>query len=137
MNLSDYFDPVDFKKLTSGPLSLGKYGLHNDIKFFRNNYSDKYLENSDLVLIGVPSAKILEQNSVHSPDSIRKNLYKLASLDNSIRIADLGNIKKSKSVRGVYLALRDIIEYLHEKNIITVVLGGNQDLTIGICDAFK
>ena len=53
-----------------------------------------------------------------------------------MNVVDFGQLKKTKGQKGVFLALRDIIEYFTELDIVTIVIGGSQDLTTGICEAF-
>jgi arginase family enzyme len=88
--------------------------------------------------LGVPvdNGKRQKKGST-SPDSIRKVLYHLADFENKLKFIDLGNLKASKSHKGTLLAIRDITEYLNQLNIIVIVLGGSQELTIGISEAFS
>jgi formiminoglutamase len=138
MNLSDYFEPVDFSQYNVDGRSLGKYGLGQAIE--KTNRKPDYTSRKAPVvaIFGVPvdNGK-LQKKGASAPDKIRNALYRLAAIDEKVEIADMGNLKSSKNQRGTFLALRDVVEYLRELNIITVVLGGSQELTAGICEAFK
>jgi arginase family enzyme len=79
----------------------------------------------------------IDTNSPDSPDKIRAELYQLSKFETKLRIADFGNLKPASSLKGNYQALRDIVDYFNELNIVTVIIGGSQDLSIGVCDAFK
>lgn len=138
MDLSDYFDPVDFPVLIKGKylpekLTLGNYIIESNKAI---HHSD--LRNINAAIVGVPVHNGRHQkNGSSSPDLIRTELYSLASFESKLKIVDFGNLKPSKSLRGTLLALRDIVEYLRKLNITVVIIGGSQDLTSGICKAFE
>ncbi len=138
MNLTDYFNPVDFSKITTGNSPLGKYGLGPMVEKFSETINEKTLAKTHVALLGVPADNGKRQKKgAASPDAIRSALYRLASFEKKLRIVDLGNLKTSKSHKGTLLALRDITEYLRQMNIVALVLGGTQELTIGISEAFN
>ncbi len=137
MEVLDYFEPVDFSfhhedGKIPGVFSLGKAIEKSTARLFTSGSFTP-----DVVIIGVPvDSNIPEGEGTVSPDAIREKLYSLAMLDRKLKIADLGNLKHGTSLKGTFLALRDVIEYFRELNVISVVLGGSQDLTVGICEAF-
>jgi formiminoglutamase len=138
MNLTDYFDAVDYSQFTAGNLPLGKYGLGPVIGKFSETINQKTLIKTDVVLIGIPvSDGKRQRKGSSSPDKIRGALYRLAAFDGNLRIADLGNLKSAKSHKGTLLALRDIVEYLHAMKVVVVIIGGSQELTLGICEAYR
>ena len=138
MDLPEYFYPVDFA-------SFNERGRKAQISTLGKNIENitgklKYVKPSeiDVAIIGAPYDNgNTSGGSASSPDKIRTCLYKLAPVDKKINICDLGNLKPSTTRRGTLLALRDIIEYLNEEKIFSVVIGGSQDLTSGICEAFR
>lgn len=136
MNLPDYFEPVDFESIKSKSNPLGKYALGPEIEKNTQKFAHKNLDKTDVVIFGVP-VKNGEPQKKGTPDKIRTALYRLAAFDTTLKIADLGNLKPATSAKGTFLALRDVVEYLREMNIVSVILGGSQDLTTGICEAFK
>jgi arginase family enzyme len=88
--------------------------------------------------LGIPfDSKKPEIYSKEAPDRIRQELYYLAKPQKKLNIADFGNLRASRSIKGNYKALRDIIEYFNELNIPAIIIGGSQDLSYGICEAFK
>ncbi|MGC9353839.1 MAG: arginase family protein [Mariniphaga sp.] len=136
MNLPDYFEPVDFTAVATEDNPLGKYSLGPEIEKNTLKFAQTNLASLDIALIGAP-VENGEQKKNGPPDKIRKALYKLAAFNNNLKIADLGNLKPATSAKGTFLALRDVIEYLREMKVVAVILGGSQDLTTGICEAFK
>lgn len=138
MNLTDYFNPVDFTGITGGVNPLGKYGLGYAVSKDSESIDQKALSNAHVAIVGVPVNNGKRQKKgACSPDLTRKGLYKLASLGTDLKIIDLGNLKPAKSRKGTLLALRDIVEYLNQLEVLVIVLGGSQDLTTGIAEAFK
>lgn len=78
-----------------------------------------------------------KKGQLHTPDIVRKALYQLSNFPASIRIVDLGNLKPAKSEKDILFAVRDITEYLREQGIVSLFLGGDQDLSVGIARAFR
>ncbi len=136
MNLTDYFEPVDFDPEVSDHNLPARYSLGFTIKKFTPKFLSGKTKNCDIVLIGAPYSAGKQQGS-ETLKKIRRELYSLANPENNIKIADLGNLKPATSIKGILLALRDVVEYLAELNILTIVIGGTQELTAGICNAFK
>jgi len=136
MKLLDYFNPVDFSKFSikSGP--LGKYSFGAALEKMNEKFLGENPEIPDIAIAGVPFDNG-EQSKYAAPDSIREMLYQLAAFRKSLKIADFGNLKPATSAKGTHLALRDVVEFLREMNVVTVILGGTQELTVGICEAFK
>lgn len=137
MNLTDYFKPVDFSKIATGTSALGKYGLGPVVEKFSETINEKTLAKTNVALLGIPADNGKRQKKgAASPDSIRSALYRLASFETNLKLVDLGNLKITKSHKGTLLALRDITEYLRQMNVVLIVLGGSQELTIGISEAY-
>lgn len=135
MKLHDYFDPVDFSNygVLTGP--LGKYALGATLKKTNDKYMGENSANPDVAIIGVP-VENGERTKTSAVDNIRNALYQLAAFNENLKIADFGNLKPASSSKGTLLALRDVVDYLREMNVISVIIGGTQELTAGICDAF-
>jgi formiminoglutamase len=136
MNLPDYFEPVDFSAITTGINPLGKYSLGPEIEKNTQKFVQTNLSGIDAAIIGVPVENGEPQKN-GTPNKIKSALYNLAAFDNNLTITDLGNLKPATSAKGTFLALRDVVEYLREMNVVAVILGGSQDLTTGICEAFQ
>lgn len=136
MDLSLYFDPVDFEFFQKEK-KFGKHTLGHAIAKDTGSYNKGGKIKVSVALIGVPNdTNTLNKGTAKAPDEIRRFLYELSGLDTTLKIVDLGNLKKGKTEQDLYFALRDIIDYQKEKNIITIVLGGGQDISIGIARAY-
>ena len=138
MNITDYFNPVDFSAFYPGGSSPERYLAGPAVERVTQSFIDGRLLHPDAVIIGVPYDQGERQAPGRQvPDAVRSHLYRLAPVDRRLRIADLGNLKPPTSAKGLFLALRDVIESLQQQNIAAVVLGGSQELSLGIAEAFK
>lgn len=137
MEINHYFDPVNFEKFESKDPSGWKYSLGSVIKKHTLKLREGKAKNVEVALIGLPFESV-EGACVTTgvSDEIREQVYALASLGR-FTIVDFGNLKEASSYKGAYLALRDIVDYLSELDIVSVVIGGSQDFSYGICQAFR
>ncbi|MDR2907004.1 MAG: formimidoylglutamase [Bacteroidales bacterium] len=101
---------------------------------------DKFpdLEGVDMAIIGVPESRNAWNNAKcdQAPDIIREHFYALHQGEFKHQIADLGNIKLGQTPKDTYAALADIVGMLIDANILPIVLGGSQDLTLATYQAF-
>ncbi len=138
MDVQYYFNLVDFSQFhNSGHLNW-KYSLGAAIEKNSQVLSAENFSKVNVAIIGIPFDSRKEDTySPESTDKIRAELYQLSNFDTKYKIADFGNLKPARSIKGNYQALRDIVDYFNELKIVTVILGGSQDLSIGVCEAFK
>ena len=137
MDIRHYFDEIDFSKYHQQGLYQWKYAIGASIEKTTLAISPDNIQKIDLAIFGAPFDSRAKNNTSDAPDKIRNELYQLSKPYNNLKIADFGNIKPASSQKGNYQALRDIVDYFSELNIIVVIIGGGQDLTLGICDAYK
>jgi arginase family enzyme len=137
MDIRYYFDQVNFSDYyDSGHLNW-KYSLGAVIEKNSKALTKENIHKLNIAIVGVPFDSRKEDTfSPEATDKIRAQLYQLSKYNSKINIADFGNLKPASSVKGNFQALRDIAEYFNELNIVTVVIGGSQDLSVGICEAF-
>lgn len=137
MDVRQYFNPLDFS-LFSENGNMWKYSLGHAVKKSTEKVSASNLHKLDIAIIGVPFEKgVYIGKQTNIPNTIRRELYQLTGFQNKINIADFGNLKAAKTQKAIMLALRDVVEYLNELGIVTVILGGSQELSFGISQAFK
>lgn len=138
MDVRYYFNPVDFSAFHNSGHLTWKYSLGAVVEKSSLTLTKENIHKLNIAIVGVPFDSRKEDTySPQAPDKIREELYQLAKFSSKINIADFGNLKPASSIKGNYQALRDIIDYFKELKIVTVVIGGSQDLSIGICEAFK
>ncbi len=138
MDVQYYFNSVDFSEFhNSGHLNW-KYSLGAAIEKNSQILSKENISKVNVAIVGVPfDGRKSDTDLPESPNKIRTELYQLSKFDTKLRIADFGNLKPASSTKGNYQALRDIVDYFVELKIVTVVIGGSQDLSIGVCRAFN
>jgi arginase family enzyme len=123
--LAGYFEAVNEKKHKSIAQREGFYGSVLSKHSFKN-ISDA----TKLVLIGLSETRnAFEINVPGNSEIVREYFYQLAAI-NRIEIVDLGNLKSGKKVQDTYAALKHITSYFIGRNIIPVIYGGTQDLTL-------
>ena len=133
-NLELYLRPVDFSEFVGRNSSSTKYSLGN---LLEKNSEKLPLEKAKIVIIGIEEDRnAVVKGSSKAPDAIRKYLYDLNRITPRLKILDLGNIYPGQRVDDSYFALGDVLRELLSKKIVTVVLGGSQDLTFGISKVF-
>lgn len=137
MDLTNYFDPVDFTAFNANSRLNPKYLLGAGIEKNTLALTESNLGKVDLVIIGVPFETVDNECVINAiPDLIRNRLYQLSTID-KLNVVDLGNVKQAQSHKGNYYALRDIVDYLVELDVPVLVLGGSEDFAYGIAQAFS
>ncbi len=138
-HLNNYFSPVEiesekFKFLNNSEDLLFSISKHtkNSSEIFKD--IDKF----DIAIMGIPE----DRNSTNkgcsfAPSKIRKALYKLYKPAANTRIIDLGDIKKGKTVKDSYAAVKDIVSELLSLNVVPVIIGGSNDLCHPVFLAYK
>ena len=129
MSLSDFFSPVDLKKILP---KNGYYTSHlgSKIEHFGADFPD--LEQGvDIAIIGVQEDRnaINNPGCALAPDYVREKLYLLNEGGYPTKIVDLGNIKQGETVTDTYFALKTVVNELIRKDILPIIIGGGQDLT--------
>lgn len=129
MSLSDFFTPIDLKKISP---KNGFYTsqLGDKIEHFSVDFPDLD-QKTDIAIIGVQEDRNAINNSgcALAPDYVRERLYQLNEGNYRTKIVDLGNIRQGAVVTDTYIALKTVVNELIKKNILPLIIGGGQDLT--------
>jgi len=128
-NFNDFFNPVSLNYpedyYNSNENSFGK-SIH--INTPDTPIDD--ISNYRIAILGVEedrnSANI---GSAKAPNIIRNRLYQLFKIDTKHKIIDLGNLKIGKTFTDTYIILKEVIEELNRNRVVTIIIGGTQDLT--------
>ncbi len=136
MNLNDYFDPVSLDKPEH-------HILDNPNAFCRNitthtpSQPISNLSQHQVALFGVPEGRnTLNTGCFQGPDKIRNKLYQLIKINAKTRIYDLGNLKTGGSVEDTLFGIRDAVRELLEHDMVCIIMGGPQYLTLPACQAW-
>jgi formiminoglutamase len=137
MNLLDLLDPVSLEKpeehLVSSPDIFGKH-----ITIHTPDIKPVELDNYQLAILGVPEDRnSFNRGASLAPEKIREQLYQLYSLGDKFKVIDLGNIKQGNTFTDTYVALKEVLQELQAHNMVVVVIGGTQELTIPIFQSFE
>ena len=131
MDLSLFTTPISEEKAQH--YSSKKNSIGEKTRFYKNNKIERKYK---LALLGVKESRGGTVESVkNSPDFVREHLYALyPSFDFSL--IDLGNIKEGETVEDTFFALSEIIVELFKKEIVPIIIGGSQELTYAIYQAY-
>ncbi len=137
MDLKHYFDAVDFSAFAADSRLNWKHTLGASIEKYTQSLNETNFAKTEVVIVGLPFETVENECSFTKvSDSIREELYQLSGLG-KLKVADLGNLKQAQSHKGNFLSLRDVVDYLSEMGVKCLILGGSQDFSYGVCQAFQ
>ena len=134
--LHDFLEPVIAEHLNT---DTG----YNDGQLGKNiiTYVDELPDvmSADIVLLGVPESRGngIQDSSLHGPDAIRKQLYRLHYWHKDVNIVDLGNIKTGATLADSYAAIKTVLAELLKLKATVIILGGSHDITLAQYYAYK
>jgi len=137
MEFDLYFKPISQKieKLKKLPDAKDRM---IDITFHSASEKVTKLDGFDIVIFGVGEERASENiGTTNAPDEIREKLYSLFKPSPNLKICDLGNLNLGKTIKDTYIALKELILEFRSKNIVPIVIGGSQDLTFPIYEAYR
>lgn len=70
-------------------------------------------------------------------DSFRRSFFELYSGEWKTKVYDLGVVKPGKKVEDTFAALAEIVHELVKAKVFPVIIGGSQDLTLGIYRGYQ
>ncbi len=127
-DLSIYFQPVEADK------EFEEQQLGNEIHIHRPDQFPA-LDKKGTALFHTPESR--RGNCPQSNDDFRAHLYKLFLGNNwTHNIYDLGTIAPGESIQDTLHAIQSVISELVKNNITPIIVGGSQDLTMGLYDAY-
>lgn len=137
MELTFFLDPVELERPDAYYLK-SKELFSKSIVINTGNEALGDLSNYQLAILGVPEDRnSYNKGAGQSPDKIRAELYKLIVPGHKVKIIDLGNIKPGNTYNDTYVALKEVIYTLLGNNLNIVLIGGTQELTLPVFQAFE
>jgi len=132
MDLNGYFDPVSLERPVFEYLDdTDCFSRH--ISVHTPDQPIHELDKHQVAILGIPvDDNAFIKGSKEAPNHIRSHLYQLRKINKNLKIYDLGNLKKGESMNDTYFALRDVVLELKERDMVTVIFGGSQDLCHGV-----
>ncbi|CAN5424216.1 formimidoylglutamase [soil metagenome] len=137
--LEPYFEPLDPEILGSATKELPNDCLGKWVKAYTAEGHFPDFDEVRIAIIGVGE----DRGSTDNPgcaggaDAIRNKFYRLKTHLNSLRMIDLGNIRRGYSLEDSYAAIATVVSELVPLKIIPIILGGSQDLTYGQYAGYK
>ena len=132
MDFSIFVTPLPFEK--THKYSQVKKTIGSNVDFFHSELGEKKYK---LAILGVNESRGSTLASVkESPDYVREQLYKLYS-SSKLSIVDLGNIKQGETLIDTLFAVSETVKELVKKEIIPIIIGGGQEITVGLYRAFE
>ena len=133
----DFLTPVDDAVLGIAAL-LPKQVIGKSLQVHTEKNGFPELENTRIAFFGVSESRnsyypVMEYDT----NSFRKEFYQLFPGNWSVNVADLGDLPSGEKPEDTYYALKEICLYLRQLNIIPIVLGGSQDLTVSLYRSFE
>ncbi len=130
MELDIFFEPLTYK-IESEPGQTDFNRIGDIITVYEKGKPFPSLENIKLALFGVDEDRMALKNKgcAAAPDNVRPYLYQLYSHWTTLKIADLGNIKRGHTVEDTYFAVKEVVAQLIKNGIVPIIIGGSQDLT--------
>lgn len=139
MEIEVYLEPLKERALGFDFQSKQDTRLGFVIESYRTDQYFPDFTQADIAIIGVPEDRNCLGNagSASAPNDIRTQLYQLYAGFQNSKIVDLGNIKPGETVNDTYFALTEVVNVLLEYNVLPIIVGGSQDLTWPIYQAFE
>jgi len=138
MDLAHFFTPVSIETRRSFyPSKPDNLGIYID-SYQEDDVFPDWSE-ADIVLFGTTEERggYGAFGCGEASNIIRSFLYELAPPSSEIKIADLGNLEHKENLEDLYFNLSFVTEQLLKKDKIIIFLGGTQDLTYGLYQAFE
>ncbi len=132
MDLNGYFDPVSLERPEFEYLEDNE-SFSRHISVHTPDHPIRELDKHQVAILGIPEdTNAFIKGSKDAPDKVRSKLYQLRKINKNLKIYDLGNIKKGGTMNDTYYAVRDVLLELKERDMVTIILGGSQDLSRGV-----
>jgi formiminoglutamase len=134
MSLQLMFDPV----LEEDSQDFEHFSYMNQ-RIKKNQDSFPSLEEIDIAVIGITEDRGNPENegAMAGADAIRRALYGLRASHVKYRIADLGNLRSGETLEDTYQRLKEVVRTLLEKDIVPILIGGTQDVSLAIVRTYE
>jgi arginase family enzyme len=130
MDITTYLNTIDPDLILEPVESTGRFRLSDITEVYSDETNFPDLQEFDVAIIGVEEERgTLNKGCGKAPNEVRKWFYSLFAHWKNIRIVDIGNIKTGHRVDDTYFALKEVVAELLKNNIVSIIIGGGQDLT--------
>lgn len=132
-DLSIYFSQIESDSAYSDQ-QIGSYVQ----KFVKDSFPE--IQKGALAIFYVPEFRGDSKVNMDqiNPECFRNFLYELnLGFDWKLPIYDLGTILPGKELQDTYFAVAQVVSELIKHNVIPIVIGGSQDLTVSLYRAYE
>jgi len=133
----ELLQPINEEILNS--IKSNKIGsIGEEIQIHTSSLGFPDLESTDVAILGVNETRnsFFESNDFNL-SNFRKEFYQLNIGKWKKSISDLGNLPNGETTKDTYHAITEICIFLREKNIITIIIGGSNDMIFPIFKSYK
>ena len=130
-DISFYFTPISFDRENYQKEQIG-----GCIAAFTDEFPS--IDSGSIAILYVPENRgsRTKQDQKTSSD-FRKSFYQLYKGKNwNKSIFDLGDILPGNELKDTYFALSNVVAELVKSNVLPIIIGGSQDLVMGVYDAY-
>ena len=115
-----------------------KQALGKNIQVHTEQQGFPELKDSSIAIIGVSEIRnAFFPTSVYKLDDFRKSFYQLFPGNWNFKICDLGNLPNGAKPEDTYFALKEICIHLRQLNIVSIVIGGSNDLIFPMYQSYQ
>lgn len=131
MEIAHFFVPSEF------PSGINPGGIGTHTRIHSGDFPS--LEGVSVAIFGVKSGLGSPGNEGCSdaPDAFREQFYRLAAIDSSLVLADLGNIEAGASLADTAFAVKECCSFLLRNKVLPLLIGGSQELTHAMYAAYE
>jgi len=136
-DLSIYFSPISSENegvLNLASAKVGTLGASMEV-YSSKGFPD--LEKNGIAIFYVPEFRNSSFEDVQ-PEKFRHHLYQLFQGNElKLKCYDLGDIQRGERIEDTYFAVSQVVEELVKNQIIPILIGGSQDLTIALYEGYN
>jgi len=137
MEINHYLNSSVLSEVHQINKTYDKRSLGFQIEKNNRKLSADNLNTFDAAIIGTPfELKTGNRGTGLAPGEIRKSLYSLSTPNPKLKLIDMGDVREGGNTNSTHYAIRDMVDYLTEAGLVVIVLGGSQEVSIGISRAF-
>ncbi|HEX5002989.1 MAG TPA: formimidoylglutamase [Bacteroidia bacterium] len=138
MLLPEIFRPVADPSIDL-VLSANKESLASRSAVYTVSGTFPDIDEARVAILGVPEYRgsFLNRDMKSGLSDIREKLYRLHRHAETVKLVDLGDLIPGETLQDTYAALESVLFDLISKNVIPLVLGGSQDLSLAFYNAYK
>ncbi|NCG03943.1 MAG: arginase [Bacteroidetes bacterium] len=124
----EFLSPIE-DKLLAHNLMLPEQVLGRNLRIHTKQEGFPDLNETKIAIVTL-EPRLSKGDSIHF--RFRQQFYKLFSGNWDFVCADLGILKAGESPEDTLFALQTLVKEMHQRNILTIIVGGEQENTLGL-----